>query len=63
LPDYEPDARTRPLRERLRRDARHGSITGHVVVPKGIHKKIIGIELAAENDGIDIFEQAGIAAE
>ena len=26
-------------------------------------KKIIGIEPAAENDGVDMFEQAGVAAE
>jgi ribonucleoside-diphosphate reductase beta chain len=26
-------------------------------------KKIIGIEAAAENDGVDMFEQAGVAAE
>ena len=26
-------------------------------------KKIIGIEAAAENDGLDMFEQAGVAAE
>lgn len=26
-------------------------------------KKIIGVEPAAENDGVDIFEQAGAAAE
>jgi len=25
--------------------------------------KIIGIEPAAENDGVDMFEQAGVAAE
>ena len=26
-------------------------------------KKIIGIEPTAENDGVDMFEQAGVAAE
>ena len=26
-------------------------------------KKIIDIEAAAENDGVDMFEQAGVAAE
>jgi ribonucleoside-diphosphate reductase beta chain len=26
-------------------------------------KKIIGIEPAAENDGVDMFKQAGVAAE
>jgi ribonucleoside-diphosphate reductase beta chain len=26
-------------------------------------KKIIGIEPIAENDGVDMFEQAGVAAE
>ena len=26
-------------------------------------KKIIGIEPAAENDGVDMFEAAGVAAE
>ena len=26
-------------------------------------KKIIGIEPVAENDGVDMFEQAGVAAE
>lgn len=30
---------------------------------KGGRKKIIGIEAIAENDGVDMFEQAGIAAE
>jgi ribonucleoside-diphosphate reductase beta chain len=29
----------------------------------GRKKKIIGIEAAAENDGVDMFEQAGVAAE
>jgi hypothetical protein len=29
----------------------------------GRKKKIIGIEAAAENDGMDMFEQAGVAAE
>jgi len=29
-----------------------------------VHKKpIIGIEPSAENDGLDMFEQAGLAAE
>jgi ribonucleoside-diphosphate reductase beta chain len=26
-------------------------------------KKLIGIEPAAKNDGVDMFEQAGVAAE
>lgn len=26
------------------------------------HKKIVGIEMTAENDGVDMFEQAGVAA-
>jgi ribonucleoside-diphosphate reductase beta chain len=26
-------------------------------------KKIIGIEATAENDGVDMFEHAGVAAE
>ena len=30
---------------------------------KGGRKKIIGIEATAENDGVDMFEQAGAAAE
>jgi hypothetical protein len=30
---------------------------------KGCKNKIIGIEPAAENYGVDMFEQAGVAAE
>ena len=29
----------------------------------GRKKKIIGIKAAAENDGMDMFEQAGVAVE
>ena len=30
---------------------------------EGRNKKMIGIEPAAENDGVDIFERAGVVAE
>ena len=30
---------------------------------EGGNKKIIGIEPAAEHDGVDMFERAGVAAE
>jgi hypothetical protein len=52
----------KPWRGRLRRDARHGPL-GRRELIKVRMKKIIGIEAAAENDGVDMFEQAGVAAE